>query len=32
MITSAIIAAVHQAYDPAKDRSRAQATSAATDD
>ena len=32
MITGAIIAAFHQAYDPAKDRSRDQATPAATDD
>jgi hypothetical protein len=32
MITGAIIAAFHQAYDPAKDRSRDQATPAAADD
>ena len=32
MITGAIIAAFHQAYDPAEDRSRGQATPAATDD
>jgi len=32
MITGAIIAAFHQAYGPAEDRSRGQATLAATDD
>ena len=32
MITGAIIAAFHQAYGPAEDRSRGQATFAATDD